>query len=109
MQLRRTMERLGLTIVGTVATVEEGLELILKERPDMVLMDIRMPDMDGFEASRRILEAYHACIVMLTGYADEEFKAQAATLGIGGYVIKPVTSDVLISMVRETLARFCAA
>ncbi len=108
MQLRRVMERAGLTVVGAVNNGADGLEIALRERPDIVLMDVGMPVMDGFEAARRILEAYHPCIIMLTGYPSEEFKAQAAALGISGYVVKPVTSDALIPRIMAALAEFCA-
>jgi CheY-like chemotaxis protein len=108
MQLRRLMDRAGLTVAGAVNNGKEGLEIALRERPDIVLMDVGMPVMDGFEAARLILEVYRPCIIMLTGYPNEEFKAQAAALGVSGYVVKPVTSDALIPRIMEALAEFCA-
>ena len=108
MQLCRAVERAGLTVVGAANNGADGLEIAVSECPDIVLMDVGMPVMDGFEAARRILEAYHPCIIMLTGYPNETFKAQAAALGIGGYLVKPVTSDALIPYLREALEEFCA-
>jgi|SRR5579871_158339 len=105
-QLRRAMTRAGLTIVGAVTSGKNGMEVILRERPDIVLMDVGMPATDDFEAIRCIREKYHPCIIMLTGYPNPEFRAKAATLGISEYLIKPVTSDVLIPFVIQALEQF---
>ena len=106
MQLRRTLTHAGLVIIGTAINGRDGSELALRERPDIVLMDVRMPIMDGMEATRRILAEARLCIVMLTAFSDEEYRSQAADLGVSGYVIKPVTSDMLLPLMLQALREF---
>ena len=80
--------------------------VVLRERPDIVLMDIRMPVMDGVEATRQILAEYSVCIVMLTAFSDEEYRKQTYGIGASGYVIKPITSDLLLPMMLQAYQRF---
>src|SRR5581483_6962366 len=77
MQLRRMLVRAGMLVVGTAGNGKEGIETVLRERPDIVLMDIKMPVMDGLEAARRILETYPVCILMLTAYSTAEYQHRA--------------------------------
>lgn len=65
MLLRRMLKEAGLTVLTSAVNGEEGVRTVLRERPDLVLMDIRMPgSFDGLEAARRILAEYRVCIVM---------------------------------------------
>lgn len=106
MQLRRTLSRAGLIVVGAAINGREGVDLTLRERPDIVLMDIRMPVMDGLEASRLILETMAVCIVLLTAYSDPEYQQQALSYGVSGYVIKPITSDLLLPLLLDAYRTF---
>ena len=106
MQLRRTLSHNGLIIIGTAINGRDGSELALRERPDIVLMDVRMPIMDGMEATRRILSEARLCIVMLTAFSDQEYRDKAQDLGVSGYVIKPVTSDMLLPLMCQALREF---
>ena len=106
MQLQRALIRAGLQIVGTANNGKLAVEVVLRERPDVVLMDIRMPLMDGLEASRRILEVYRPCLVMLTAYADENYQQQATEMGANGYIIKPVTTETLLPQLRDAWASY---
>ncbi len=108
MQLRRTLARAGMKIVGTAINGRDGVDLTLREQPDIVLMDIRMPVMDGLEATRRILEATSVCVVLLTAYSDAEYQKQAAEYGASGYVVKPITSDLLLPLLLEAYRAFQA-
>jgi YesN/AraC family two-component response regulator len=96
MQLKRALSISGLEVVGTARNGRDGVELALKERPSLILMDIRMPVMDGLEASRLILKHYQPCIVMLTAFSDSEYRRQAFEIGTAGYVVKPVTGETLL-------------
>ena len=84
----------------------QGLEIALRERPDIILMDIHMPIMDGLEAARRILETFSVCVVMLTAFSDEEYLEKAQGIGTSGYILKPVTSDTLLPQLRKGYEAF---
>ncbi|HLV80709.1 MAG TPA: response regulator [Chthonomonadaceae bacterium] len=106
MQLQRALTRAGLQIVGSANNGQTGVEIVLRERPDIVLMDIRMPIMNGLEAARRILAVYRPCLVMLTAYADESYQQQATEIGASGYIVKPVTTETLLPQLRAAWSAF---
>jgi response regulator NasT len=106
MQLRRILTRAGARVVVIAGDGKAGVDAVLRERPDLVLMDIKMPVMDGLEAARQIIAAYSVCIVMLTAYATDEYQQEAEALGACGYVVKPITAQTLLPQLAEALARF---
>jgi len=106
LQLRKLLRSEGIKVVGTASDGQEGVELVLKERPDFVLMDIRMPVMDGLEATERILAEYRVCIVMLTAFSDEAYRQQATELGACAYVLKPVTVETLMPQLKAAYHKF---
>jgi DNA-binding NarL/FixJ family response regulator len=84
----------GLEVVGSAANGEEALTLVAEHRPDVVLMDLRMPRVDGVEATRRIKAEYPAVqIVVLTTYSDDESVFAALQAGARGYLTKDAGAD----------------
>lgn len=106
LQLRRMLAQAGMQVVGAAGNGQEAVEVALRERPDLVVMDIKMPVMDGLEAARRILETYSVCIVMLTAFSTEEYQQQARDIGTYGYVLKPITSTTLLPQLDAALQKF---
>lgn len=106
LQLKRILTRAGLIVAAVAGNGKDGVEAVLREKPDLVLMDIKMPVMDGLEAAKRIMAERPVCIVMLTAYVTEEYQVQAADLGACGYVIKPITGQTLIPQIQEAYSRF---
>ena len=106
MQLRRTLTHAGLIVAGTAINGRDGVEVALRERPDLILLDIRMPIMDGVEAARQIMAEHPVCIVMLTAFSDMEYRDRTRALGVSGYVIKPITSDLLLPLMLQALDVF---
>ena len=106
MQLNRLLRQAGMEIVGAAGEGQTGVEVVLREAPDLVLMDIRMPLLDGLEATRQILATTQVCIVMLTAYADESLRAKALQLGASGYLLKPITSLTLIPQLEKVYAAY---
>lgn len=84
---------------------EKGLELALSENPDLVLLDIMMPKMDGYEVCRKIREKSNMPIIMLTARADEIDKVNGLEMGADDYVTKPFGNRELIARVKAHLRR----
>jgi len=88
-------------VVGVAANGNEALELLLPDLPDVVLMDIRMPEMNGVECTRIIKERYPEIrVLMLTTFDDDEYVVEALHLGAAGYLLKDVPPAELISAIR---------
>ncbi len=103
--LGRALARVGLSVMALAWSGEEAIAAVLRERPDIVLMDINLGGgTNGIEATRRILAEFDTCVVMLTAYPDYEEAARKA--GACGYVLKPVTSDILIRKLIEAWGVF---
>jgi two-component system response regulator YesN len=95
-------ERLGFEIAGTAANGKEAIAQHAKLRPDLILIDIRMPIMDGLQAIEGIRRTDSEChILILSGYADFNYAKQAIIHGVGGYVVKPIDEDELESYVER--------
>lgn len=79
----------GFTVAGTANSGADGIKLYGRLSPDLVLMDIRMPDMNGVDAAQKILRQYpDAKILFLTTFSDEEYIIRALQLGVKGYLLK---------------------
>ncbi len=109
MQLGRLLRQEGLIVAGVAANGQEGVAAVLREQPDLVLMDIRMPVMDGLEATRQILSVRPVCIVMLTAFAEESFQEKARQIGASGYLIKPITGLTLLPQLQKAYAAYLAS
>ncbi len=96
----------GHAVVGEAKSGEECLALSEETEPDLVLMDIKMPGMDGVEAPRRLLEQRPVPVVMLTAYSDDETVQAATEAGACAYLVKPVNRSQLLSALRVAAARF---
>ena len=106
LQLSRIVRAEGLEVVGTASDGNRAVELVLSKRPDLVLMDIQMPVMDGLEASELILAQWRVCIVMLTAFSEEELITRAKEIGTCGYVLKPVTVETLMPQLQAAFQLF---
>jgi DNA-binding NarL/FixJ family response regulator len=91
----------GIGVVGEAATGTEIVRVVEEVQPDVALLDIRMPEMDGLEAARAIREARpETGIVILTAYDDRHFVVEAVRAGARGYVLKTRDADTLIQTIR---------
>ncbi|MEJ6553489.1 response regulator transcription factor [Microbacterium esteraromaticum] len=93
-------------VVGEAATGAEGVELARRLRPDVITMDVQMPDMDGIEATRRIVAdpAITASIAIVTTFDRDEYLFQALDAGAGGFLLKNAGPEELITAVRALAA-----
>lgn len=91
-----------LTVVGEAGTVEDGVRRVGYDEPDVVVLDVRLPDGSGVEACREIRSRFpDVKVLMLTSFADEEALLAAILAGASGYVLKRVKSDELVSDIRR--------
>jgi len=102
--LRATLSSRGYEIIDA-KTGEEGIELVCKNKPDLVLLDVNMPGMGGLEACREIRRGSNAPIIMLTVRNAERDKVAALDAGADDYVVKPFGIEELLARVRVALRR----
>ncbi len=89
----------------TAGRAAEGVRLALEAQPALIVLDVMMPGMDGWEACRRIREVSHVPIIMLTAKSEEIDKLRGFRLGVDDYVTKPFSFAELIARIRAVLAR----
>ncbi len=88
---------------------EEALQVIEKELPDLVILDIMMPKMDGFEVCRRLREWTQMPVIMLSALDDQDEKVKCLDIGADDYICKPFGLDELISRIRAVIRRSSSA
>lgn len=92
-------------VVGLARDGAEALDLMAKRTPDLVLMDLKMPGMNGVEATRRICALYpHTRILVLTTFDDDEWVLDAIRAGASGYLLKDTPREKVIEAIRGTVA-----
>jgi len=100
------LRSLGHEVVGEAATGSQAVRLAEETRPELVVMDIIMPDGDGIEAARQIAEQCPVPVVFLTGHFDEELLSGVVESGGMAYLLKPATADQLQAGITLARARF---
>jgi DNA-binding NarL/FixJ family response regulator len=99
--LRRSLTDEGFDVVGEASDGDEAVRLADEIRPDVILMDVTMPDVDGVEATRRIHQQHPEIrVVMLTMHADQSVIAEALRAGASGYLVKDCSTDEIADAVR---------
>ena len=108
MGLRAQLEKLGHQVVGQASTSAEAKQLYRDQRPDIVLMDIRLDDTDGITLAGELLKERRCPIVILSAYGDKELVDRAGVSGVFGYLIKPVSAEGLQAQIEVAVRRFDA-
>ncbi len=106
LSLRTQLAALGHTVVGEASTGEEAVALAAALAPDLAILDIKMPVMDGIEAAERITQARPIPILLLTAYSEAQLVERAAQANISAYLMKPVAEEDLLPAITLALARF---
>nr|WP_044199472.1 response regulator [Oscillochloris trichoides] len=104
--LEEQLKGLGYDVVGIARNGAEAITLAGRLKPDLIMMDIRMPEMEGTEAAARIRDLMAVPIIMLTAYADKETVRKAEAAGALAYLVKPVNENELPPAINIALARF---
>ncbi|MDQ3864748.1 MAG: response regulator transcription factor [Actinomycetota bacterium] len=95
-----------LEVVGEAVNGRHALELCRQLRPDVVLMDVRMPEMDGLTATRAIKEEMPAIsVLMVSAYESEDYRREAASVGAAGYVLKDAERHQILEAVRTAVGQ----
>ena len=103
--LKQILEEAG----HTVSAAENGVaavRLAEAHTPDLVILDIKMPEMDGFEAARAIQDRTQVPIIFLTAYGEQELVERAVRLSVMGYLVKPIKEAELLAMIQVAVRRF---
>ena len=105
LDLRDLLQRAGFEVCAEARDGEEAVELARSEQPDLAILDVKMPRLDGIEAARRILDERPIPIVMLTAYGQEELVSRAVEAGVFGYLVKPFREQDLLPAIAAARAR----
>ena len=105
LDLKETLERAGHKVCAEARDGEEAVELARTEKPDLAVLDVKMPRLDGIEAARRILAERPIPIVMLTAYGQDELVARAVEAGVFGYLVKPFRETDLLPAMQTARVR----
>jgi CheY-like chemotaxis protein len=105
LDLRGLLSSRGFEVVGEARNGIEAVERARELEPDLVLLDVKMPELDGIEAARRILAERPVPIVLVTAYDEEALVARAVDAGVFGYLTKPFREQDLLPAIRTALAR----
>jgi response regulator NasT len=106
LDLKEMLEEEGFDVVGEAADGDAAVRLAEEQRPDLVIMDIKMPGLDGLQAAERITEHDLAAVLILTAFSQRQLVQRAAESGAMGYVVKPFQKADLMPAIEIALARY---
>ena len=106
LDVRTLLEKAGHEVVAEARDGEEAVALAAEHDPDLIVMDVRMPHLDGIEAARQISNRKPVPIVMLTAYAEEDLVTRASEAGAFAYLVKPFREVDLLPALNTARARF---
>jgi AmiR/NasT family two-component response regulator len=104
--IRRQLVKIGHVVIGKATNGRQAVEMTQLLQPDIVLLDIEMPEMDGLEAARLIHEQCPRPVVLLTGHDDPEMVRKASRAGVGAYLMKPPSAPEIERAIIIAVARF---
>jgi two-component system, response regulator PdtaR len=105
LDLEKILEAAGFEVCAAAKDGEEAVELARSEAPDLAILDVKMPGLDGIEAARRIIAERPIPIVMLTAYGQNELVSRAVEAGVFGYLVKPFRETDLLPAIEAARAR----
>jgi len=100
LDLREMLEEEGYTVVGEAGRGDQAVELVRDLKPDVVILDVKMPGMDGIEAARRITNDASSAVLMLTAFSQREVIEQARDAGALAYLVKPFQKTDLVPAIE---------
>jgi len=106
LDLKESLEAEGYTVVGETGRGDEAIDLVRMLEPDLVILDIKMPGMNGIEAARVISEEGLAAVILLTAFSQQDLIQEASNAGVLAYLVKPFQRSDLVPSIELALGRF---
>lgn len=106
MSLKTQMESMGLQVVGEAVNGKQAVDLVTRLKPDLAVLDIKMPEMDGLEAAKAIMMQYPIPVIVLTAYSERTLAERAIEAGVFAYLMKPVSEEDLLPTILLARSRF---
>lgn len=106
LDLRELLEEEGYSVVGEAGRGDQAVELVRNLRPDLVILDVKMPGVDGIEAARQITAEGICAVLMLTAFSQREVVEQARDAGAVAYLVKPFQKSDLVPAIELATARY---
>ena len=106
LDLREMLEEEGYSVVGEAGRGDQAVELVRNLKPDVVILDVKMPGMDGIEAAKRISADGVCAVLMLTAFSQREVVEQARDAGALAYLVKPFQKTDLVPAIELAIGRF---
>jgi len=109
LDLKETLEEEGYEVVGETGRGDEAVALVKEHKPDIAILDIKMPGLDGLEAAREIAGERRAAVLILTAFSQKDLIQQARDAGALAYLVKPFQKSELLPAIEVALGRFAEA
>ncbi|HLI75116.1 MAG TPA: response regulator [Acidimicrobiales bacterium] len=106
LDLKEILEDEGYEVVGETGRGDEAVELVAQELPDLAILDIKMPGIDGIEAARRISGDCKVAVLILTAFSQRNLIEEARDAGVAAYLVKPFQRSELIPAIEVAMARY---
>jgi two-component system, response regulator PdtaR len=106
LDLKEILESEGYEVVGETGRGDEAVELVTTHSPDLAILDVKMPGLDGIEAARRITADKKVAVLILTAFSQRNLIEDARDAGVSAYLVKPFQRSELVPAIEVALARF---
>jgi len=106
LDLKEILEAEGYEVVGETGRGDEAVELVGSQQPDLAILDVKMPGIDGIEAARRISAEHRVAVLILTAFSQRNLIEEARDAGVAAYLVKPFQRGELVPAIEVALARF---
>jgi AmiR/NasT family two-component response regulator len=106
LDLKETLQRMGHEVIAEAGDGRTAVELVRRNMPDLAILDVKMPEMDGVDAAKEISGERLAPVLLLTAYSQQDLVQRAMEAGVFAYVVKPFTESDLMPAIGVAIARF---
>lgn len=106
LDLKEILESEGYEVVGETGRGDEAVQLVATQQPDLAILDVKMPGLDGIEAARRITSEHRTAALILTAFSQRNLIEDARDAGVAAYLVKPFQRNELIPAIEVAIARF---